>query len=78
MEAGQKSLLQTMLEAKSSIKNFLSFASKSLGLQTILMCSLGKSCHNFGKLKRKKTSSEIRLELVKVLWLYFVFAYVSN
>ena len=54
MEAGQKSLLQTMLEAKSSIKNFLSFASKSLGLQTILMCSLGKSCHNFGKLKRKK------------------------
>ena len=62
MQAGQKSLLQTTLEDKSSMKNFLRFASKILGLRMILICSFGKSCHNFGKLYKGKTSSEIRLE----------------
>ena len=71
MQAGQKSLLQTMLEAKSSIKFFLSFASKTFGLRIILMCSLGKSCHNFGKLYKGKTSSEIRLEWACCNWSKF-------
>ena len=71
MQAGQKSLLQTMLEAKSSIKIFLSFASKTFGLRIILMCSLGKSCHNFGKLYKGKTSSEIRLEWACCNWSKF-------
>ena len=71
MQAGQKSLLQTTLEDKSSMKNFLRFASKILGLRMILICSFGKSCHNFGKLYRGKTSREVRLEWTCWSWSKF-------
>ena len=49
MQAGQRSRLQTATEDKSLRLNFFSFASKSVVLRIILICSsAGNDSHNLG------------------------------
>ena len=68
MQAGQNNLLQTILDARSSRKKSLSFASNSDGLQIILICSLGKSCQSLGKLYKGNKSRDVKLACVRRSW----------
>ena len=56
MQAGQKSLLQTTIDARLSRKYFLSLASNLDGLRMILLGSSGNSCQILGKLYRGNKS----------------------
>ena len=56
MQEGQKSLLQTTSDARSSGKYLLSLASNLDGLRMTLLCSSGNSCQILGKLYRGNKS----------------------
>ena len=62
MQAKQRSRLQTATGERSFKKKVFNFASKSVILRIILICSDGKDSQIFGKLNKGKESSLAKFE----------------
>ena len=70
-QAGQKSLLQTIVSSRSFIKYFLVQRQIQKFIRVILICSSGKYCQILGKLKRGKASRLAKFECTGLSWSRF-------